>query len=289
MSNSDTHRELHELFNGRDFDAITKRFADTFRYVDHPQNVTLDSAEAFKGWLSVWTTGMSNARVTDATYVDGGDTSVALFTGRGTHDGQFGPLPPTGKDLAFALCEVMRYDRDGNVTGGEIYYDTNSIAAQAAGPASLVVRNVGEGEALWMLGGLYEVLVSGEETGGMATVMQMTVPAGMGPPPHIHAGAEVLRVIEGTLTHHTGDNAVDLGPGAVVSIPAGTLEWFEPTNFAKVQVTYMPGGIDRFFAEAGERAQQREVPPPPTSPPDVERLTAIGARYGLTIAAPPDA
>ncbi len=48
-------------------------------------------------------------------------------------------------------------------------------------------------------------------------------------------------------------------------------------------VTYEPGGIDKFFAEAGEPAQRREIPPAPTSPPDVDRLTKLGARYGLEI------
>ena len=45
-----------------------------------------------------------------------------------------------------------------------------------------IVRKAGEGDAYWMLGGLYEVKVSSEESGGAVTVMQMTVPAGMGPP-----------------------------------------------------------------------------------------------------------
>ena len=44
--------------------------------------------------------------------------------------------------------------------------------------------------------------------------------------------------------------------------------------------------MEKFFAEAGEPAARREVPPAPTSPPDVERLAAIGARYGLQLIPP---
>ena len=58
-------------------------------------------------------------------------------------------------------------------------------------------------------------------------------------------------------------------------------ERFVPTSDTRVLVTYEPGGIDKFFAEAGEPAQRRELPPTPTSPPDVARLAKIGARYGL--------
>ena len=32
-----------------------------------------------------------------------------------------------------------------------------------------IVRKVGEGDAFWMLGGLYEVKVSSEESGGAVT------------------------------------------------------------------------------------------------------------------------
>jgi hypothetical protein len=97
-----------------------------------------------------------------------------------------------------------------------------------------VVRRTGEGDALWLLGGLYEV------------------------------------------------------KGDFFYLPQGTLENFEPTGDTplRILVIYTPGGIDRFFHEAGEPAQARELPPPPDSPPDVERLVEIGGRYGMEIAPP---
>jgi len=51
-------------------------------------------------------------------------------------------------------------------------------------------------------------------------------------------------------------------------------------------VTYRPGGIEKFFAEAGEPARRREVPPAPTSPPDIARLVEIGKRHGMDIQPP---
>jgi len=284
MSNADTHRELHDLFNGRDFDAVVKRFSDGFHYTDRPRGLGITGPEAFKDWLTEWTGAMSNARVTLASYIDGGDTSVSLFEGRGLHDGQLGPLSASGRDLRIPMCEILRYDADGNVTGGEIYYDLMGIMQQASDPR-LVVRPAGEGDAYWMLGGLYEVLASSAETGGAATVMQMTMPAGMGPPPHRHAGLEILHVAEGTIRHHLGDEVVEAGPGTTFTIPAGTLEFFEPLTTARVIITYLPGGIEAFFAVAGERAERREIPPPPSSPPDVARLSALALQYGLEIAA----
>lgn len=148
--------------------------------------------------------------------------------------------------------------------------------------ANAVVHRAGEGKAFWMLGGLYEVLLSSDETNGATTIMQMTMPAGMGPPPHIHHGVtETVYVIDGTITYEFDGRKVDGGPGSLFRIPADTRERFLPTSTARVLVTYEPGGIDKFFAEAGEPAERREIPPAPASPPDVERLAKVGARYGL--------
>jgi quercetin dioxygenase-like cupin family protein len=150
-----------------------------------------------------------------------------------------------------------------------------------------VVRSAGAGDAIWMLGGRYEVKVTGEETSGAMTVMEMWMPAGMGPPPHTHPGTESVYVLEGKLRYHIGDETVDGSPGSFFHIPPGTLEFFEPTEELRVLVTYMPGGIDKFFAEAGEPARSAGLPPAPDTPPDIGGLIAIAARYGMDIQQPP--
>jgi quercetin dioxygenase-like cupin family protein len=149
-----------------------------------------------------------------------------------------------------------------------------------------VTRAAGEGQGIWMLGGLYHVLAAGEETGGAATIMEMTIPAGSGPPPHTHPGGEAVYVLEGRLRYHIGDEVVEGGPGSFFYIPEGTLENFEPVEQLRVLVIYTPGGMDKFFLEAGEPAQADELPPPASSPPDLERLIEIGARHGMQIQAP---
>jgi quercetin dioxygenase-like cupin family protein len=150
-----------------------------------------------------------------------------------------------------------------------------------------VVRKSGESDAYWFLGGLYEVLLSSDDTNGAATVAQFTIPVGMGPPPHSHDCDESVYIVEGTLSYHVGGELIEAGPGTVSYFPKGTLETFEPTTTVKVISTYTPGGIDKFFAEAGERAPKREIPPAPTSQPDFERLAQVAAKYGLHIQPPP--
>jgi quercetin dioxygenase-like cupin family protein len=149
-----------------------------------------------------------------------------------------------------------------------------------------VVRQADEGDAYWMLGGLYEVEVSSDETDGAMTIMHMTIPAGMGPPPHTHPGAESVYVIEGKLNYHIGDETHEGGPGSCFHVPAGIVENFEPVEQSRIIVIYTPGGIERFFAEAGEPAARRELPPPPDAPPDIDRLVQIGEKYGMSIRPP---
>jgi quercetin dioxygenase-like cupin family protein len=149
-----------------------------------------------------------------------------------------------------------------------------------------VVRQSGEGKAYWMLGGLYEVKVAGSESGGAVTIMEMTMPAGMGPPPHTHPGGESVCVLEGRIRYHIDGKEHEGGPGSAFHIPAGIVENFEPLEQTRLMVVYTPGGIDEFFAEAGEPAERREIPPPPTGEPDIERLVAIGQKYGMEIRPP---
>ena len=154
--------------------------------------------------------------------------------------------------------------------------------------AETVVRRQGEGEALWMLNSLYEVKASSDETGGELTAMQMTIPPGFGPPPHVHEGGESVYVIEGNVRYHIGGETVEAGPGSFFYIPGGIEENFEPAdnNPVRLLVIYTPGGLDKFFREAGEPAQRRDIPPPSETPPDFERFAAIAAKHGLDLRVP---
>ncbi|EKX69155.1 cupin domain-containing protein [Streptomyces ipomoeae] len=151
------------------------------------------------------------------------------------------------------------------------------------------VRHSGDGKAFWMLNSLYEVKASSDETNGAMTVMEMTIPEGMGPPPHTHPGTESVYVIEGTLRYHIADETVEAGPGSFIHIPEGTLERFEPTSTVRLLITYTPGGIEGFFAEAGEPAERRELPPQSDVPPDVDRLIEIAKRHGVQMQPMPGA
>jgi hypothetical protein len=47
--------------------------------------------------------------------------------------------------------------------------------------------------------------------------------------------------------------------------------------------------MDRFFKEAGEPAERREIPPLSDAPPDIERLSAIAQKHKLELRVPTQA
>jgi hypothetical protein len=72
----------------------------------------------------------SDIRITDPHYVHAAATVLCTFTVVGTHDGQLGPFPATGRQFALALCEMWHFDTQGRVVGGDLYYDQISLLTQ---------------------------------------------------------------------------------------------------------------------------------------------------------------
>lgn len=128
--NVETFRAAHGAFNKRDFEAVTALMAEDAVYLDHPRGTTLRGREGFKQFMQAWATSFSDATVSDATYIDGGDVVVAEFHGRGTNDGAMGPFPATGKSMNLPFCEIMRFDQAGRIISGAIYYDVMSMLTQ---------------------------------------------------------------------------------------------------------------------------------------------------------------
>ena len=142
--NVQNYRAGHEAFNQRDFDAMTKHYADSITWTDHSQGRTFTTPQEFRDdFLAGWIGASPDIRITGPRYIDAGQTVVCTFTVAGTHHGPLGPLPATGKEFALALCEMWHFDSSGRVVGGDLYYD-QVLTAHAAGPDAAAVRRVGK-------------------------------------------------------------------------------------------------------------------------------------------------
>jgi steroid delta-isomerase-like uncharacterized protein len=130
-ANVEIHRTGHEAFNQRDFEAMTRYYADTISWTDHSQGRTFRTPGEFRDdFLPGWVTASSDIRITGPRYLDAGETVVSTFIVTGTHDGPLGALPATGRPFALELCEMWHFDSAGRVVGGHLYYDQVSLLTQ---------------------------------------------------------------------------------------------------------------------------------------------------------------
>jgi steroid delta-isomerase-like uncharacterized protein len=130
-SNVERHRAGHEAFNRRDFEAMTRHYADTIAWTDHAQGRTFRTPQEFKDdFLPGWVQASSDIRITDPNYLDAGRAVVCTFTVVGTNDGPLGPFPATSKQFKLPLCELWHFDPGGRVVGGDLYYDQVSLLTQ---------------------------------------------------------------------------------------------------------------------------------------------------------------
>ena len=81
--------------------------------------------------------------------------------------------------------------------------------------------------SFWFAGGLFTVLVTGEESGGSYTTMELFVPPGVGPELHQHdAEEEQFYVLSGQLTYQVGPHTFDVKTGDFIHIPRQTPHGF---------------------------------------------------------------
>lgn len=146
----------------------------------------------------------------------------------------------------------------------------------------------GEGKSVWLVGDLITVKVSSEETGGSFAVTEERTPPQGGPPAHLHANEdETLYVLEGEVDFLLGDQIISAGAGSSAYLPRGVVHTFKNvgTTPSRMLAVVIPGGLERFFLEAGEEA--REGSSPPEGKPDVDRIVEIGRKYGVEFPPPP--
>lgn len=131
MSNVDKHRSVHEAYNRRDWTALANFFASDAEYTDQPHGVVLKGPQQLVDYLKdSWVTAFSDGAVTEADYIDAGDHVVAHFIGTGVNDGAFGPMPRTIRRISAPFCEIMRFNADGQIISGFLYYDQVTILVQ---------------------------------------------------------------------------------------------------------------------------------------------------------------
>jgi quercetin dioxygenase-like cupin family protein len=148
-----------------------------------------------------------------------------------------------------------------------------------------------DGEAMWVLGGLYTWKALGARTGGAYSLCEVRGPAGFAAPLHSHDHEnEGFYVGSGEVTLILGDDETRLVEGGFGFAPAGASHTFRldsPDSSLLLLITPGAVGHEGMFAEMGQPATDHVLPTAPDGPPDFAALAAIAAKHGTTILGPP--
>ncbi len=150
----------------------------------------------------------------------------------------------------------------------------------------------GEGEARWWVGVLATIKATKEQTGGRYTLVEILAPDGYGSVLHVHHREdEGFWILEGEMTFYVGDQTIKARPGSYLFGPKDVPHAFTvDSGPARLLFVLSPAGMEGAIREMGEPARSLSIPPQPEEPPDeveMERMAAIGARYGTEILGPP--
>ena len=115
-----------------------------------------------------------------------------------------------------------------------------------------------------LVGDTYTILLTGEDTAGRYTLIDMHVPPGGGPPPHRHDFEEMFSVLEGEIEATFRGEKTTVRAGETVNVPANAPHSFTNASDrpARLLCVCSPAGQERFFLDVGVRVGNRTEAPP---------------------------
>ncbi len=137
------------------------------------------------------------------------------------------------------------------------------------------------------------IKVSGSQTNDAYLVVDVTTPAGGGPPLHIHSAAEVFFVTDGSFEFPTLLNgearSVTASTGEVVHIPGGVPHTYKNVGqgHGRLMGVLMPASeMEGFFQDAGTLVTGRSELPRLDAPLDLEQLFAACQKHHIEFLPP---
>jgi quercetin dioxygenase-like cupin family protein len=144
---------------------------------------------------------------------------------------------------------------------------STTVAIPADDPRrNLVVANPDNSNAqhLAVMGDTYTILLSGMDTAGRLTLIDMHVPPGGGPSPHRHDFEETFILLDGELQATFRGEKRMVRAGETIHIPANAPHQFHNISLKPMRMLCIcsPAGQEEFFKELGTVVATRTTPPP---------------------------
>jgi len=148
------------------------------------------------------------------------------------------------------------------------------------GIAEIVVLRPGEGRRIDLGAFQMSVKASGNETGGIFSLLEADEPPGFGPPLHIHHdAAEAFYVLEGEYIIFIEGREVSCRAGSFIFIPAGIPHGFRVGKIASRKlIFYTPAAMVGYFDELSDAIRKGDT--------DAADVSQIADKYSMEVIGP---
>jgi steroid delta-isomerase-like uncharacterized protein len=123
-------REVEEIFSEGKLDVADEIYASGFVDYDLVLPQTMNGPQEMKEYVSMYRSAFPDLRVTLEDQVAEGDKVVNRWTARGTHQGEYMGVSPTGKEVEFAGIHISRINEEGKITENWQVYDLMGLIRQ---------------------------------------------------------------------------------------------------------------------------------------------------------------
>lgn len=173
----------------------------------------------------------------------------------------------------------------GGSRRGEPVSPTESAhSATMTQPDQATASAVGDGTTYWT-GFPNTIRITGDETGGAFTVIELRVPPGVSGPPHVHHNEhQTDHVVEGELVYTVGEETIVADGGTIVHCPRDVPHSFRNESDADALVYdwLHPAGFDEFMVRSAPQLTD------PSDPPELDmgRVMELAPEYGIEFLPP---
>ena len=299
-------RFFEEVWNKGNLSLVDELLAQN--YVDYNQQPgTPRGRKGYKITVNMFRSAFPDIQFTLDQILAEGDRLAIRLTGRGTHQGSFMGISPTGKQVSLSGMTFIRIE-NGQVAERWGISDIPGLMQQlGVGPGQPPppgnklrsaydhVSYMGPEDSkstTRVLGTINFCKATKHDTRGIYSFFVSTVPPGEGVPIHTHLKEdEAYYLLDGEWEMYDVDNneTLTLGPDTYVYVPMGLNHGFKNISDrpGRLVLLITPGGLEGFFEGIGEIIDDpKNPPPPPSGPPDFAKAAQVAAKFNITFIPP---